>query len=203
MVQYSNKAEFGKKFKRIIKEEIKPLFVSEGFLNKNETFVKMETDFIKYVQTENSRWNTASSFMFWFDINIFSGSFGNKRNIDLTCLLKDGDSLFCKRMGSLWNEENHAYEITPDTDLNKLSKKMQDDFTGYLFPFFNKMKNMEDVMAFLLNENTKLGRNEYSFRIALMLARSGKKEESKKYFRESVGVKEAIARTAKSFGIDL
>jgi 2-phosphoglycerate kinase len=80
---------------------------------------------------------------------------------------------------------------------------MSKDIIQHLFPFYQKMKSLEDVLAFLLKENERMGRNEYSFRIAMMLAKAGKKEESKKYFRESIGMKDAIERTAASFGIDL
>jgi hypothetical protein len=195
--------EYKKIVKNIITETLTPLYNTKGFLKTGNNFYKPESGFIKYSDLEYFNWNTQVSFSFWFNLHLVYGSFEEEKKINNKILLTKGDSLFFKRTGFLWDEENHMYSMTSAGDAGTLSGRIKKDFETRVFPFFNRFTDIEDVIRFLTDENKRLGRCEYSFRIAIVLAKMGRKEESKQFFSESIGMKEAIINAARHHGIEL
>ncbi|MBN2444771.1 MAG: hypothetical protein JXJ04_25670 [Spirochaetales bacterium] len=102
---------------------------------------------------------------------------------------------------SLFPREGNA--AMSAADVNALNRKINEDFETFMFPFYNKFTHLNDVIQYLIEENKRLNMCINSFRLAVIMAKLGRKEESKKFFKESIRVKEAIAQAARYHGIDL
>jgi hypothetical protein len=196
-------SDYKKIVKQITSEILPPVCKEYSFTQKGDSFYRQKNDLVKNIDVEYFHWNTDISFSFWFNIGILHWPYGENEDITKKKLLENGESMFFKRSGFLWNNENHMYTLRQTTNKDELQERIKEDFTEYVFPFFESFHNIDDVVRFLEEENRRLQRCEYSFRLAIFMARMGRKKESKKYFKESIGVKEAIVIAARYFGIDL
>lgn len=194
---------YKKVLKTVLKDDIAPLLKESSYTTKGTSFYKIEQDIVKYIDLEYFRWNSPQSLSFWFNIYLFYGDFTKTTKIDRNTLFKEGANLFFRRIGYLWSEENHMYQISNEISPNELSKQMQSDITDNLLPFFEEMSSLDSIISYLREENKKIGTNFYSLAIAIALAKAGRKEESRQYFQESPGIKEALIKTAAFYGIDI
>lgn len=194
---------YQKVLKEVVNNQIAPLFQKNAFTGKGDSFFKVEPEIVKFVELEYFRFNTSGVFFYWFNFYLFYGDFNAVKRINLKLLLTRGTCVLKKRIGYLWDEEQHMYQISSMTDPNELAGRMKGDIANRLLPFYETFHNLDDVLKFLLNKNQQRGNNEYSFTMAILLAKTGKKEESKKFLLESTAPREIIEKTAKVYGIDL
>ncbi|MGD9154852.1 MAG: hypothetical protein PVG90_05040, partial [Bacillota bacterium] len=163
----------------------------------------------KGVDLEYFRFNTFASFGFWFNVHLFSGDFTGKKKINLKALLMEGTGLYRKRIGALWNEEQHMYRITAATSKKRLAQKMVDDLENYLWPFLDQFQELDDLARLLEIRDKETGSNDYAYMLAIMYAKSGQKPESKRFFTQSLQdaqnpeIQAAIRQTAHFYGVDL
>ena len=183
----------------LLKEEIYPFFLENSFNVKRGFIYQLRKDFIIYISHELFRFNNPLSSSFWFNLGLASGDFRSKKNINSKLVLSEGISLFSERLGYLWDQKTHMYEVSQVNLVNII----KDDLGKYLFPFCTQFTVLDDVIRYLVEENKKLGMNKNSYRIATLLAGLNRKEEAKKYFAESVGDRETINRIALTYGIDI
>ncbi|MCP4132391.1 MAG: DUF4304 domain-containing protein [bacterium] len=194
---------FQKNLIDIIQNEIAPLLRDNSFAQKGNTFFRVHGDLVKFIDLEYLRWNSASSLRFWFTASLFVGDFSNEKNIDFKALLRNGDSVFCKRCGSFWGDDRHMYRLSHSSDRDSLASEITGHLRQYILPFYNKFSSFDDILSFFSNENRNSGSNEYSFLLAVILAKKGRMEESKRFFLESPGDREAIKNSALIHGINL
>jgi hypothetical protein len=204
-----NTGRYQKMLKEIIKDQIAPLFQKNSFSRNGDLFFKVEQGLVKVVDLEYFRFNTFAFFGYWFNVHLFSGDFTGKKKINLKALLMEGTGLYRKRIGALWEEEQHMYQITDATDEDQLSQKMQVDLHNYLLPFLEQFRELDDVVRFLVAQDSRTGSNDYAYVLALMYAKSGQKIASKRFFTQSLLVAQtpeiqaAIRQTARFYGVDL
>ena len=184
--------------KAILKGSITPLFQTNSFTKSGNIFYKIEKELVKLVNLEYFRFNSAVSFSFWFNIKIYCGNYENAKKISEKILLADGPTAFFRKLGYLWNNKNHMYQITPNTDPEELQDKIVSDFTQKLFPFYNKINTFDDVINFLKEDNRD---NFNTTTLAILLAIAGRKEESKEFFKHCPGDPEMIKNFAQLYGV--
>ena len=193
--------------KKIVKEileiEVYPIFLANSFKKKGDTLFVAGQDVVKYADLEYFRFNTPNTFFYWFNFYFFGGDFQNEKDVNIKILLTKGVTLFKKRLGYLWNDDNHMYQLTNDINQQALAQRMKTDVIQYLMPLFERINNLDDIIKFLLEENQKLEMNYYSLTIAIVLAKAGRIKESRKFLLESSAPQEIVQKTAKIYGIDL
>jgi hypothetical protein len=198
-----NTGHYQKMLKEIIKEQIEPLFLKNSFSRNGDLFFKAEEGMVKVIDLEFFRFNTQNAFFYWLNFHMYCGDFQFEKKVTKKLLLTKGTPVFSERLGWLWNDEKHMYQINSITNQLELGVKMKQDLNQWLFPFFEKIKSMDDTIQFLLEQNKKLGVNQYSYILAIVLAKAGKKVESKKMLLESMVSQEIIEKTARFYGIEL
>ncbi|MBN1500269.1 MAG: DUF4304 domain-containing protein [Spirochaetes bacterium] len=197
-------SEYRKWVKDIIKEELKPFLLKNGFKTTGAaSFYKIEPDLVKFIDLEFSRWNTYIAFAFWFNLHIYAGTFSEEKSISIKLLVTKGSPLFFKNISFLREKEFEQYQITPATNMESLLNDIKTDFSSHVIPFSERFKCVEDFIGFAESEHKRLGQNDYSYRLAVMMAKSGRMSEAKKYFQESIGDREDLVKAAQIYGIDL
>jgi hypothetical protein len=195
--------------KEIMKDHIEPVFERNAFSQNGDLFFKVAPGMVKAADLEYFRFNTAVFFGYWFNIRLFGGAFSGKKKTSLKSLLREGTELYRKRIGVLWDEEHHMYQITGTTDPKQLTQKMLDDVNRHLLPFLDRFRELDEAARFLAAQGSETGSSDYAYVLALMYAKSGQKPESQRFFTQSLqraGTPEiaaAIRQTARFYGVDL
>lgn len=130
---------------RLIKEVIKPLFKENGFRVPGNTFRKSETNFIKIFNIQSSAWNLDDHVSFYLNIGFLFPIYFEVTDQPLPKQPKEYDCIFRIRTDSLTGL-NQSYEISPKTEFEELKELIESDLTQFVFPFFERYKNIEDCL---------------------------------------------------------
>jgi hypothetical protein len=194
---------YQKMLKEVLKDHIEPLFQENSFFRAGDLFFKVEPGMVKVVDWEFFRFNTQVAFFYWFNLTMYCGNFQIETNVTKKLLLTQGTPVFSEPLGWLWNDANHMYQITDATNQLELAEAMKRDLNHSLFPFWEKIRSMDDTIQFLLEQNKQLGVNQYSYILGIALAKAGKKAASRQLLLESPVSREIIEKTARAYGIEL
>ncbi len=191
---------------KMIKEEIKPLFIDHSFMplgRKNLAFYKNENGIVKYCDLQSVERTNPRSLYFRFNIRLYLGNRENGAKMSKKYLGSNCLCMYHKQFGTMWGKDNFTYRIDQNINLPRLTEQVKNDLAVYTLPFFNKIKNLDDVVGMLAAENNRLGNKRHSYNIAVILAKLGRKEESRNYFLESEGRPAAVSKNADTYGVEL
>ena len=193
----------GKAIDTLMKSEIAPLLADAGFSAQGRDFYRRDGELIQHIQLERFRFNNPLFHSFWFNLVLYFGDLQREEKITPKLLAQKAYPIWVARMAELFGGRNEMYTAATVEELPNLFQRIQDDLVRHALPFFGGLREVDEVLAFLTGENRRRGDTRHSFAIANVLARRGQLEESKPYFRESLGDPDAISRMARALGVEL
>lgn len=188
------------KFKEL-KIALKKSFIEMGYIKSKNHYLKKINDLTISVKLITSPFSSKFLFQFWFEFAVYAAQIKNLNNITDDELLKTNTNILRANTGFIINEERVVFTLN---DIDKTI--LVDDVMNHLRTFdayFKKFETLFDFVDFLDEKNKLLGRNKYSFMMAVTLGALGYKEKSKKFFLQSEGDVAAIKNWAKHVGIEL
>ncbi|RKH44262.1 DUF4304 domain-containing protein [Corallococcus sp. AB050B] len=194
---------YKKAMEAVLDREVEPLLVSQGFQVHGRTYTKAEPALGKLLKIEVSRWSTAHSLSFALQLGLFVGELAGEKKLTEKVLVTKAFGAYVVNVGALWGDPQAQYVLSGAVDPLELGERLRSDLLQRVLPFFERFHTADDVIAFLEAENQRIGTRDRSLAIAMVLARLGRKEESRAYFAQSEGDAEAIRRVARSYGIEL
>lgn len=194
------KRKSGSDIRRNIAAELSAILQGTSFTRVGNAFLdRSNPEVLKKIEIENYRWNTPIQKKFQLTVGIdLCKAEDQARDSTADCF-----PVFRKNSGYLWGDETFLYELSPELPSQQIASELRHHLQNYVLPFFQKCDSVDGVINALHDENKKLGRNFFSAALAVALARLGRKQESKAFFRESIGDPEIIRLAAQAHGVDL
>ncbi|MEH7349134.1 DUF4304 domain-containing protein [Gottfriedia acidiceleris] len=149
-----------KTFRKIINEIIAPVFISNGFKKKGDTFAKENAD-LAFVVKIYDHWLNADEVSFTLRTGIFTkelfGTYFMKRVPKFPVL---NDSIYQLNISKLAKRSHEWYKLNTSTDLFELTKLIIEDINSYILPHFESIStinklidNLEQEEGFLWKES--------------------------------------------------
>jgi hypothetical protein len=188
---------------RWIGDQIADIVAPAGFKRSKSSFVDLTVpDVRKQITIERSRWNTPVWRRFALVVSIYLPD-----SDDAGPAPKDwkdhSTPVFHKNAGYLWGDEAHLCDVPDVVPSDELAAELRAHLTGHVLPFLQRCSSLDALLGVLDGENKRLGENFFSIALALALARMGRTEQSRKYFKESLGDPEDIRQMALHHGITI
>ncbi|HVE86160.1 MAG TPA: DUF4304 domain-containing protein, partial [Myxococcales bacterium] len=191
----------------VLKQDVAPLLAAHGFQGRGRTFFRVDGELTQLLEVELGRFSTALSLSFWLNVEVFLGALRGEKKLTRELLLTRAYSAWLGRMGALWGNENEAYTLSGEADAAAAGARIQGDLVRHVLPFLDRLRGPDDLVVFLEEQFRKTGDQRYPFAIANVLARTGRKEESKPYFLQVLGTdpaaNDALRRTARALGVEI
>jgi len=196
-----------KSLNALLKGEVAPLLAAHGFRTTGKAFVRADAEVAQLLEVEISRFSSALSLSFWVHAQVFLGDFRGEKKLNRDALLLAAHPVWTTRIGALWGNENEAYTFSGEAELDAVAERLLRDLAGRVLPLLQRLRTTAGVIAFLeeLDRASRCPRS--AFGLASALARAGRLEESKPYFRrcmcEDAIANEALLKIARSLGVEL
>ena len=149
------KTETEKKFDHLVSKIIWPEFKKDGYKKSGNNFRYFDdSGFGKIVNFQKSMYGNKNDIRFTVNIGVYLSDYefyhsrtqsGNKFT-EVKCAIR-------KRIGDLLNTRDKWYELTEETNTNRLYREIGNDFSGAVIPFLNRIQSKEDTID-LLAENS-------------------------------------------------
>lgn len=147
------------KFEEIVKNLIAPLFKAKGFNKKRYNFYKAFDTFGWHFNIQKSVYDSKNHISFTFNCSVFIPEIYQKYYtvprqipefpVEYECHIR-------KRIGGLINNHDYWYDLDQNTILDQLKNNINKHLTEYVFPFFENLNNMENIINYMLKDE---GRN--------------------------------------------
>jgi hypothetical protein len=179
-----------------------------GFQRSGATFVRQEQGVAIEITVERFRWNVGTMRRFQLKLRIYLPD-----RIDRTFSAKDWhphfSPVFGQSAGYLWGDANFWFELPASLPNEGFSAELRRRVEGYVLPFLARCTSFDSTVAVLDEENEGRGRGDFSFFLAEAMAKSGRTEQSRKYFRKCLELAynpeqaSTIRQIAQRLGIEL
>lgn len=136
-----------------IKESLKVLLKAEGYKTVGNKWWKLNEPFFNFIELQNFSWNSQNSVDFCF--NFTTGLTSDIKNVNKPTI-HDGipyirESYFKVTKNDYWKGVN-GYHIDNNTDLDKFTEQVLNDFKLCILPKFNLLTNEESILSFYSDE---------------------------------------------------
>lgn len=192
-----------KVFDAIVHDVIAPLLASAGFSKQGKTFVRVDGRIAKLLKVEASRFNTAHSFSFGLLLQMLEGDLPSGEKTTESTLRTQANAFYSRPIAALWAQPGELYSFTTEMSAMTLGPRIRDDLLRYVLPFCARFVTVDDALALLKEKNRETASTQYSLVIATILARAGKKDESRAYFLESLTPRNVMRKIAAFYGVDI
>ncbi|XXT18749.1 DUF4304 domain-containing protein [Sorangium sp. So ce429] len=189
-------ADYRKAFDGALRREVRPFLATAGFSAERRTFLRARPGLIDVISFEQGRWASAESTSFTMRIRPFVGELQPGDKLDEKTVL-------VRTASALTRTFEPDYILAGRVDEEALAAGLRDDLALVVLPFFDTLRNTDEVIAFLDAEDRRRGDHFHAFMAANILVRLGRLEEAHAHFLVSEGDRDAIRRFAASFGITL
>ncbi|HBS85259.1 MAG: hypothetical protein A2W91_15750 [Bacteroidetes bacterium GWF2_38_335] len=136
------------KFNALINDFIKPVLKKNGFIKSSLHFYKREEDFIKFISIEKSSWNTNENVKFSFNIHVFdflAYKYIGEGEILPKLPVNTFYSIISTDLSELSRQKKDRYEISKETEIDKLFSVIEKDIYNYIIPYIDKFNSKEDL----------------------------------------------------------
>ncbi len=186
-----------------IMAELGRLLKPYGFLKSGLGFINGHNkEVVRQISIEKFRWNTPAQQRFQLMLSLYLST-GDAGEFTFKGREARYSLVFSKSSGYFWDDEAFLYLVPGTLPDETFFAELQLHVDRDLIPVLQRCTGVHATIAFLEQENQKQGRNIFSSSLAVALARLGRKEESRRHFRQSLGDPEAIRRLAEHYGVSL
>jgi hypothetical protein len=186
-----------------IAAELGRLLKPYGFAKAGLSFIdKHNEEVVREVRIEKFRWNTPGHQRFQLKLSLYLAT-GNSGEFTFKGQDAHYSLVFQESAGYLWGEEAFLYLVPETLPDEAFFAELRLHVTHYIVPFLQQCTSIDAVIDVLEQENRKQGQNFFSATLAVALARLGRKEESRKHFRQCLGDLDSIRKFAELYGIHL
>lgn len=194
-------ADLRKQLAAILADSLHPLLRSAGFQVGTKFSYRTGGAITHFVELTFSRFNTAVELGFDFNVGACFGDFDGGR-MTRQRLISDGFPAIVRPIGALWNQTGPLYALRPGSDPELLRQRLLNDFSAHALPWFRALDSVDALVGFLDREDAARGGHINALFAAVLLARSGRADEARRYLRMAEGPPEAVARMAAIYGIE-
>jgi hypothetical protein len=184
--------EYRKVFDRVLMRDVRPRL--PGFHADRRSLLRAREGLVDIFETELGRWASPESLEITIKLHVLAGEVAPGAQAD-----------------EVWGQATPAmalnleppYVLSGPIDEAELAARLVDDVERFVLPFFDRVHGPDDVVALLADEDRRRGDHLNAFALAELLARLGRLDEARAYYRVSPGVPDAIRRCAARHGISL
>ena len=136
-----------------IKESLKPLLKAEGYSTAGNKWWKVNGQFFNFFELQNFSWNSSNSVYFCFN---FTTGFTSEMSSAGKPKIHNGityvrENYFSVTEIEYWSKAN-GYHIDANTDLNRFTTRVLDDFKLLILPKLNLLTNRDAILKFYSDE---------------------------------------------------
>lgn len=106
-------------------------------------------------------------------------------------------------VGRLWGDDAYLYSASAEPPDPELSRLLLTHFDQYIAPFLNACRTLDGILRTLSSLREPAGLNPYALSVAVVLARLGRLDESREYFRQVPGDRILVRQMAATHGVHL
>lgn len=143
------------KFEEIVKDLIAPLFKAKDFKKKRYNFYKAFDLFGWHFNIPKSVYGSKNAISFTFNCSIFIPEIYQKYYtvprqipefpVEYECHIR-------KRIGKLISGHDYWYDLDESVDFEQLKSTIYKHLTEYIFPFFENLNSMENIINSMLKD---------------------------------------------------
>lgn len=136
-----------------IKESLKVLLKAEGYKTAGNKWWKLNDPYFNFIELQNFSWSSQNSVDFCF--NFTTGLINDIKNPNKPTV-HDGisyirENYFKIAKNDFW-KGNNGYHIDDETDLEKFTEQIMNDFKLIILPEFNLLINEDSILRFYSDE---------------------------------------------------
>ncbi len=140
------------KFEKMVKDLIAPLFKAKGFKKKRYNFYKGFDTFGWHFNIQKSAYGSKDQISFTFNCSIFIPEIYREHCTVPRSIPEFPAMSEChisKRIGILINNHDYWYDLDESVDFEQLKGTIYKHLTEYVFPFFEKLQSMENILNYM------------------------------------------------------
>ena len=193
------------KYKDLVTNYLAPFLEAEGFRKGSFAFYYQHSQVLLRALTfEAGRFNLVNSYSFGMVLHFIGLTTSVDKAKTIADVVQKGNiAIMSLPMGEWLHRHPVNYTITDATDLPELANTMIEDLKTGALPVLQNTASVTDLQRLLERIEKQVGYAKFSFSMAIFLALTGDKEQSRHYFLKSGGDRAIIEKTAAAYGIDL
>jgi hypothetical protein len=188
--------EYRKVLDAIVRHEVRPLLTGLGFTADKRTFLRARGPLVDFVELVLRAFNTPDVLRFSLRVDLLVGDVASLGE------LKEGPVR--SQTFPAWSHVfEPPYSVARGIEPVAVANRVVDDLTRVALPRLERFRSLDDVIAFLDDEDRRAGRADRAETAAMLLARAGRLVEAREHFLRATGDADVIRQAAAHFGITL
>jgi hypothetical protein len=186
-----------------VRSELRAQLVPAGFERAGSMFIRRQPDeIVAQVEVAGYRWNVSPLRQFEVILGVYAGD-GSGVAFAPKSWHPKFTLLIHRNVGALLDGKGRWFELPPDLPDEGLSSELRRCIEDSVLPFFARCNGLEATIATVASAFERSDGVKYPITSAIALAKRGRKEESREYFRRSPGDPDMIRKMAALYGISL